>query len=177
MLKSRAIMLRYGCALAVFSACGGHHHESKDYRLYLQDNASDEVLLTLLDAEAQGAVTVDATRAARLTMPTEGAMLRGDTAPTFAWTFPPVAKTPRHGVSSGRFVWLELDGPGLAQQVHLLSIGSMSWSPEGGNWQDIVRDAPGGTVTLTITTSHVDGGVISEGPWRSSAATSVVLAP
>ena len=73
----------------------------------------------------QDKVTVDAAQAAALTAPADGAALpaRDARPPSPGSCRRPSGKHPRHGVESGRFVWLELSGGGLAESINVLSLG------------------------------------------------------
>lgn len=133
----------------------------------LQDNASDEVFLTFLDAEAQGIIEIDDIQAAVLSAPSSGDMLSLDEISTFAWALPThTAKHARHGVSTGQFVWLRILGEGMDEPVHVLSVESTEYTPDLDTWEKIMRAED--SITCALVTAYVDRGVIEDGPYRPS---------
>lgn len=174
-ISTRACALALAFAGAALAGCGHDHGTPDDYVLVRQDDASDEVLLALLDAEAAGAITISDARAARLMTPTNGQLASADEPIVFSWGLPSVAgKTPRHGIATGRFVWLTLTSSGLAKPIHVLSIGSTTWDP-GEWWADLV--ASGAPIHVTITTAYAEAGLITEGPFRPSGTTTFTITP
>jgi len=147
---------------AVALGCGDEDHGSMTE--IFQDNASDEVLLALLDAETEGQITIDDGRCAQLTHPLDGEIVTTNT--TFTWNAP--AMKARHGTDTGTFIWMKLSGGGLDAPIHVLSISSRSWTPDADMWNRLV--SAGGPITVTMTTAAVDAGVIREGPFRASLA-------
>lgn len=142
------------------AACG---HGSGPDNLIVQDNASDEVYLALLDAE--GEVTISDTRAAAITAPLGGPLAEGT---TITWTIPTLL---RHGVNQGTFVWLRLAGSG--EPVDVLSIQTLSYTLDAAT----VTKLGTGTVTATITTAYVDNGIIQEGPFRPGSTPTYTVGP
>lgn len=163
-MRGRPLLL---AALLLAAACP-HDDGGDPPNLVSQDNASDEAWLAFKDAVDQGLATSDDARAAALTAPTSGAALPGSTAATFSWTLPATAgKTPRHGVDTGRLVWLELSGGGLTAPINVVSITSTSWTADAESWTTI--RAATGTVEAKLYTATFDRGIVTDGPYQPTA--------
>jgi hypothetical protein len=145
---------------ALVAACDGDGHDELD--AVILDDASDEVLRTLVDAARRGQVTVDDTRAALLVSPTDGASLSATEAAT--WTWAPAPVTLLHGRNTGDFVWLRIECAAMVP-IDVLAIETISYTPEAEHWDKIT--AASGACTSTLTSAFVDRGVIQEGgPFR-----------
>ena len=165
MLRSSSLGLLL-VLLPVLPACGDDHDGTGDE--LLQDDASDEVLLAMRDKVMQGMVTVDNARAAQLTAPAAGAMVPGATPVAFTWSLPSMEPGGlRHGTATGKFVWLNIDGPGIANPVDVLSITTTTFTPDATSWASMVHAS--GAITVTLTTATAADGVITQGPYRPSA--------
>jgi hypothetical protein len=153
------------CAL-VLAGCPEEGGDLGDLEVVFQDDASDEAFLAIYDRVAQGDVTVNDARAAEMVLPAEGSTLTAGVVPTFGWGTP--TKLP-HGVASGTFVWLEISGAGLAAPLHVVSIGTQTWTPTAAQWADISQAV--GTLTVKVTTAVCDDAVVREGPFRPTSNT------
>jgi hypothetical protein len=136
------------------------------------NNASDEVLLEIDDLVLQGQVTVDDSRAVTIVSPEPGASLPTTAPPEFAWSSPSIR--PRHGVTTGEFVWMRLSGGGLAEPIDMIAVDSTNWTPDGTIWAELAQTT--GPVTITLTNAYVDGGNVMEGPFRGTNDTTFTIA-
>jgi hypothetical protein len=170
MVRAAALTL----ALAAVAACHGHGGPEGTDAILL-DDASDEVLVALIDADAQGLVMTSDAESATLTAPADGATVSPASPMTLTWQGPPSSAPgrPRHGIATGQFVWIRLSAPGVDPPIDILALSSTSYTCDADHWQKLL-DA-GGSVTATITTAYADDAIIQEGPFRPSAATTFTI--
>ena len=162
------------CALVVVSLAGCPEEgggDLGDLVVVFQDGSSDEAFLAIYDRALQGDVTLNDSRAASVELPASGSVLTPNVVPTFGWGNP--GKRP-HGVASGTFVWLELSGAGLAEPLHVFSLGTQTFTPTASQWADISDTL--GTLTVKITTATCDDAVVREGPFRPAGSTTFTIA-
>jgi hypothetical protein len=145
------------CTLAVASGCGGDDDDVADDEFIRLDDASEEVALTLQELVSRGEVTTDDDVAARLIAPEDGAQLPADAPPTFEWS---ARGTARHGVTTGEFVWLHIEGPGMDTPIDLVAIESTTWTPEEEHWE-ILRTSTG-PCEVQVVSAYVDRGIVEE---------------
>jgi hypothetical protein len=161
-------------AVAAASACGGDEHDDGDLDAVYLDEASDEVLLTLIDAADRGQVTNDDERCAHLTAPADGAELPAATPPTFSWE--PAELQLLHGRATGDFVWLRFECPGVSPPVDLLALESTEWQPDAARWERLAGAT--GPCAVVVTSAFVDRGIIQEGgPFRPVTNPAFSIAP
>jgi hypothetical protein len=96
-------------------------------------------------------------------------MLQATPAATFTWALPAQRPGPRHGVDDGEFVWLHLEGGGLQPGIDVVSIGTTSWTPDADLWARI--SAATGSISVTITNAFMVDGIVMDGPFRPTMAT------
>jgi hypothetical protein len=130
------------------------------------DDASDEVLAVIADeVQREGTTINDA--AAQLNAPADGAVLPAGTAATVEWQYAPTtggAGAPWfHGIDTGTFVWIRIDGPGLEEPIDIEALETESYTLSPTRWGTLTL--AGGPFTATIITTVVDRGVIVDGPW------------
>ena len=153
-------------SILVTSACGGDD-DGLDADVILLDEASDEVFLTLTDAEDRNLIETDDAVAITLTSPQDGAALPAASAAAFSWA--PPQSTLRHGRATGDFVWCRITCPGTDEPIHVLAIETMTWTPDDDHWAKITSAT--GACTVSMVSAYVDRGVITEGPYRPSQTT------
>jgi hypothetical protein len=159
MTSSRLACVPFLALALAAPACGDG--ATSDPNAVFQDSASDEAWEAMVDSTNQG-VTESDLSAAHLTAPTEGAVLSAATPATFTWSLP---ASLRHGVATGTFVWLHF---ALSPPLEIVSITSTSWTPDAELW---ARFVSAGSVDVTITTATLIDGVVREGPFRPTMAT------
>jgi hypothetical protein len=130
------------------------------------DDASDEVLAVIADhVQREGTTTSDA--AAQLTSPNDDGVWPADPAGTFTWQYAPTTGAPAgpwwHGIDTGTFVWIRVDGGGLAEPIDLVALETESYTVSPTRWGTMAEAA--GPFSATIVTTVVDRGVIVDGPW------------
>jgi hypothetical protein len=131
------------------------------------NDASEEVLLTIVDHVDNGDLVIDDALAAAIVSPEPGGLVPAGTPAVFAWAIPTAArKTPRHGLTSGDFVWLRIEGGGLAAPIDVIAVDATSWTPDAATWATI--SAASSPLTLTLTNAFVDRGIVVEGPFRGT---------
>ncbi len=176
-MKRIASLLPLAVALAVAPGCGGDDDGEVDADLTVLDDASDEVFLTIRDLVDRGEITTDDDAAARMLAPADGADLSaGDAAPTFTWEHG--AALLRHGRTTGDFVWLSIDCPGLAEPVDLLAIETEEWTVDADHWAAITEAAlasDSARCTAGLVSAYVDRGVVREGPYQGSTTPSYTI--
>jgi hypothetical protein len=155
--------------LMVVTACGaeGGGGDIDPAKVIRVNDASEEVLLTMADQVANGQLIIDDTLAAQLVTPEPGVAVNGGEPVQFAWSVPSL-RNPRHGTTTGVFVWLRLTGGGLAEPIDVIAVDVTNWTPDAATWSLIA--ATSGPVTVTLTNAFVDGGIVMEGPYRGSTA-------
>jgi hypothetical protein len=168
-----------GClalALAFAPGCGGDDDDEIDADLTVLDEASDEIFLTIRDLVDRGEVTTDDDAAAHMLAPANGADLSAGAAPTFTWEHG--AALLRHGRTTGDFVWLSIDCPGLAEPVDLVAIETEEWTVDADHWAAISEAAlasDSAQCTAGLVSAYVDRGVVREGPYRGSTTPSYTI--
>jgi hypothetical protein len=171
-MKGWLSWLTVGGLVVVACGVGDPHEDGLD--VVLLDEASDEVLITLIDATGRGEVTADDDRAAHLTSPVDGAELPLGSAARFSWEAAQL--TTYHGRSTGDFVWARIDCPGMGDPIDILALETMSWLADANHWAKIGLTT--GACTVTVTTAFVDRGVIQEGgPFRPTSHPTFSLRP
>jgi hypothetical protein len=130
------------------------------------DDASDEVLAVIADTvQREGTTTSDA--AAQLNNPTDGAVWPADPAGVVEWQYAPATGAPAgpwwHGIDTGTFVWIRIEGGGLEEPIDIEALESESYTLSPTRWGTLSEAA--GPFTATIITTVVDRGVIVDGPW------------
>jgi hypothetical protein len=152
--------------LAFLAGCPAEGGEALGTIIRVND-ASEETLITIADAVDSGGATIDDTKAAQLVAPAPGAQVPRATPPQFAWAIPQQAgKCPRHGLTSGDFVWLHFDAPGLLEPIDVVAVDVTNWTPTADEWANFT--AATGTFTVTLTYAFVDNGVIVDGPYQGT---------
>jgi hypothetical protein len=175
-MKRFASLLLLAGSFALAPACSGDDDDELDADLTALDEASDEVFLTIRDLVDRGEITTDDDAAAHMLAPADGADLSAGTAPTFSWEHG-VALL-RHGRTTGDFVWLSIDCPGLAEPVDLIAIETEEWTVDADHWGAITGAAlasDSARCTAGLVSAYVDRGVVREGPYRSSTTPSYTI--
>lgn len=167
---TRPYILLVALLATIGSACGGD--DSGDSEAIRLDDASEEVLATIMEADERGETITDDAIAARLVEPADGAELSRAAPPTFRWT--PASSTLRHGRTTGDFVWLSIACEGLASSIELIALESNEWQPEGDAW--LALQEASGPCEARVVSAYVDRGVITEGPYQPSERTAFMLA-
>jgi hypothetical protein len=156
--------------LALFlvgTGCGSSPLTGEIVRL---DDASDEELKYIVDIADRNGVAVDPALAVTLTAPADGDTVSAATPYTFTWAklSSTPRRTPRHGVITGTFMWLRLEGGGLDPMIDMVALTSMSWTPDATLWARIA--ATTGPIKAHMITTVTDGqGQIVAGPARAAA--------
>lgn len=169
MIRNLSLGLVLLSSLAV-GACG-HPHEGEELlgEVVLQDDASDEAFGALADTYEQMGGSPNAA-ASEWAGPEAGPLAAG-TPPTFSWTEGTAA---RHGVATGRFVWLRITATGDDQPIDVASVdtgtttGSTTFVPTPGQW---ARVAARGTLTARLITAELDDARVVLGPYEPADAT------
>jgi hypothetical protein len=160
-LRSLALCSLLGLAVS----CGGDSDSPLVGEIVRLDDASDEVLENIADTVDREGTTIDGAQAARLTAPADGATVPAATPFTFEWAFPLERPTPRHGETTGTFVWLRLDGDGMDEPLDVVALTSTSFTPTEDQWARLT--AVSGQVSARVITTQVDRGVIEMGPFEA----------
>lgn len=153
---------------------------------------SDEACRTLVDVEQRGGVTHDDARAPRVTAPTEGATIAGDTPFTFSWM--PTGITRRGGRGGWWPTWAPaliaeaeahcppFSGTGYAavfraggQELIRVETASTSWTPPADAWARL--RAARGTIEMRVLVMRFSANNITEGPVDQSAPRRFTIAP
>jgi hypothetical protein len=158
----RAVSLSLLLSLTALG-CGGGDDDVADEDIILLDEASDEVVLVIKDLVDRGEVTTDDEVAAQLTAPADGDTLPSDEPPTFTWD---MRQSLRHGRNTGEFVWLHIQGPGMAEPIDVAAIESTSWTVDAEHWE-LLRGSTG-PCEVQVVSAYVDRGVVTEGPFVPS---------
>jgi hypothetical protein len=170
-MQARRLIASLSLALVAFATVGcpaeGGTVIDED-NVILINMASDEVLLSIVDAVDSGDLVIDDALAPAMVTPEPGQALPAATPAQFAWSLPSAArKTPRHGTTSGDFVWIRMEGGGLAAPIDAIAVDVTNWTPTADEWARIT--AATGEVTITLTSAFVDNGVLMEGPFRRTS--------
>jgi hypothetical protein len=165
-------------SITIMPACSGDDDggDEVDADLVQLDDASDEVFLTIRDLVDRGEVTTDDAAAARMVAPADGESLSAASPPTFTWDHGD--STIRHGVTTGDFVWLSIECPGLERPVDVLAIETESWTVDTDHWAAITEAAlasDSAQCTATLTSAYVDREIVQEGPYRASSSPSYTI--
>ncbi|HWM86502.1 MAG TPA: hypothetical protein VNO33_11705, partial [Kofleriaceae bacterium] len=82
--------------------------------------------------------------------------------PTFTWTTRQEAgsNTARHGLTTGDFVWLRIDGPGMDAPIDVVSLESTSWEVDAEHWESLRGST--GALEVQVTSAYVDRGNVEE---------------
>jgi hypothetical protein len=152
-------------ALSLVAACGGDDDGVTDANIIRLDDASEEVMFTIAELVDRGEVTVDDEVAAALTAPADGAELPSDAAPTFSWS--PRVSTVRHGRTTGDFVWLHLECPGMDAAIDVVAIDSTEWEPDADRWAQLQTAT--GACEVQVVSAYADRGIVTEGPFVPSS--------
>lgn len=155
------------CLALLGAACGDDSPLTGE--IIRLDDASDEELKFIADTAEREGVTVDPALAVTLTAPTDGEVISAATPYTFSWEEPSGTPrlTPRHGIITGTFMWLRLEGGGLDPMIDMVALTSMSWTPEAAVWARIA--AASGPIKARMITTVTDGqGRITMGPSRAA---------
>jgi hypothetical protein len=156
-----------GCALALLSACGSDDHSAFDpENAIVVNEASDEVLIAMVDAVDEGKTVLDDTKAEKLTAPVTDAKVPVATPVKFTWA-PAGSATARHGTSSGNFTWLRFEAEGYEDPIDVIAVGVSEWTPSADEWARLT--AATGAVTVTVTNAYVMSGIVKDGPFRATA--------
>lgn len=156
-------------ALLSPAACGPGGDSNLLGDVVALDDASDEVLAIIADHLERDGATIDDTKAAALVAPTADQVLPADPAATLEWTVPgslAVRSGYRHGVETGTFVWVRVDGPNLEQPIDVVALTTTAYQVSPTRWTTMT--GAGGSFTATITTAVVDRGEVVEGPYQPS---------
>lgn len=152
----RSLPLSLSMLLA--AACGGDDHGVADEDIILLDDASDEVVLDLADLVERGEVTTDDEVAAFLVSPADGDQLPAGQPPTFEWELR--ASDLRHGRTTGDYVWLRIDGPGMEGPIDVAAIESTEWTMDDEHWE-LLQEATG-PCEVQVVSAYVERGLIEE---------------
>jgi hypothetical protein len=128
------------------------------------NDASEEVLGVIVDEIEQGNLVVDDSLGASLVAPEPGSTVPAATPFTFAWSVPSKPDGPRHGTATGEFVWLRLEGGGLARTIDVIAVDEASWTPDAAVWAEITAST--GPISLTLTNAYAMDGLVVDGPYR-----------
>lgn len=150
--------------LSILAACGGDD-DVTDADIIRLDDASEEVMFTIAELVERGEATVDDEVAAKLTAPADGAELPTDAAPSFTWSRR--ESTLRHGRTTGDFVWLHLECPGMAAPIDVIAIESTEWQPDADSWAQLQTST--GACEVEVTSAYADRGIVTEGPFQPSS--------
>jgi hypothetical protein len=166
----RTLCLSLSAPLLAAAACGGDDGHADD-EIVLLDDSSDEVVLTLEDLVDRGEVTTDDSVAAFLVSPADGDELSAGEPPTFTWE--PRASTLRHGRTTGDYVWLRIDGPGMEAPIDVAAIESTEWTMDEEHWEHLQEAT--GPCEVQVISAYVDRGIVEEAFQPSSNPTFSVI--
>jgi hypothetical protein len=73
------------------------------------------------------------------------------------------------------FVWVNIAGAGMPEEIDVLSLTTTSWTPDAEAWAKITQAT--GTVTVTVTTAYARDGVVTEGPFQPTQHPGFTVGP
>lgn len=159
------VLLICACSLA---ACSDDHSTGNPLlgEVVRQDDASEEALANIADTyELSGGVPN--AQAATWVSPEAVPPLDPATPPTFEWS-DDTAASARHGVTTGKFVWLRIAAPGVEEPLDVVSIETTTFTPSGAQW---ARLSTGSTITARLLTAQLDNGMVVLGPFEPADST------